>query len=98
MEYNSTYFNGNSLYDTKYKRRSFRHLVMEDGLILGMFQGDRGDRPDLDFILKFLEPGVKKRLRTPAHMHWVVDLLLKMETHKKEVCEIIHFYIEFYNN
>jgi len=95
-EYNGTYFDEEHLIDTKNKRKSFRHFVMEDGLILGMFQGERGDRPDLDFIIKFLEPGLKKRLRTPANMHWVVDLLLKMETNKKDVCEIIHFYNDFY--
>ncbi len=98
MNYNKTHFNGTCLLDTRNKRSSFKHFTLEDGFIVGLFQGNRGDRPDLDFIIKFLQPGEKRKLRTPDHIHWVVDLLLKMEKHKKEVCEIIHYYNDFYNN
>lgn len=95
--YNSTYLKTDCLYDPKLKIKSFKHFVMEDGILLAMFQGNRGDNPELDFILKFLQPGAKSRLRTPKHMHWVVDLLLKMETYRKDVCEIINFYKNYYN-
>lgn len=96
-KYNSTYFDGYSLIDRRRKNaKSFRHFVMKDGLILGMFQGNRGDRPKIDFIIKFLEPRKKAKLRTPQHMHWVVDLLLKKETHKNDVRKIIKYFYNFY--
>jgi hypothetical protein len=96
--YNPRYFDGTALVETSARRdRSFRHFVMEDGFIVGMFQGERGDKPEIDFIIKFLEPGERKRLRTPQNMHWVVDLLLKKETHASDVCEIVRFYRDFYD-
>lgn len=42
---------------------------------LAIYQGDRGQTPELDFVVKYKEEG--KRLRTPSHTHWIVDLLLK---------------------
>ena len=42
---------------------------------VAIYQGERGERPDLDFIVKYKEDG--KRLRTPSHTHWIVDLLVK---------------------
>jgi len=42
---------------------------------VAIYQGERGERPDLDFIVKYKEAG--KRLRTPSHTHWIVDLLVK---------------------
>ena len=42
---------------------------------VAIYQGDRGQNPELDFIVKYREEG--KRLRTPSHTHWIVDLLVK---------------------
>ena len=42
---------------------------------VAIYQGSRGQNPELDFILKYREEG--KRLRTPSHTHWIVDLLVK---------------------
>lgn len=42
---------------------------------VAIYQGNRGQRPELDFIVKYREEG--KRLRTPSHTHWIVDLLVK---------------------
>ena len=47
---------------------------------VAIYQGSRGERPDLDFIVKYKEEG--KRLRTPSHTHWIVDLLVKAEVNK----------------
>ena len=35
---------------------------------VAIYQGNRGENPDLDFIVKYKEKG--KRLRTPSHTHW----------------------------
>ena len=42
---------------------------------VAIYQGNRGENPELDFIVKYKEEG--KRLRTPSHTHWIVDLLVK---------------------
>lgn len=42
---------------------------------VAIYQGNRGQSPELDFIVKYREEG--KRLRTPSHTHWIVDLLVK---------------------
>ena len=97
-EYNRIYFDGKHLIDIRRKKLSLKYFIMGDGLVLGMFEGNRGEKPSWDFTLKFLEPGAKRQLRTPQHLHWVVDLLLKMKTYKKEVCQIISFYHNYYYN
>ena len=61
---------------------SFRQFVLENGTIIGVFQGSRGQNPDLDIIIKYQEPGEK--VRTPKHIHWVIDLLIKKE-HNREL-------------
>ena len=42
---------------------------------VAIYQGNRGENPELDFVVKYKEEG--KRLRTPSHTHWIVDLLVK---------------------
>lgn len=42
---------------------------------VAIYQGERGQNPELDFVVKYKEEG--KRLRTPSHTHWIVDLLVK---------------------
>jgi hypothetical protein len=54
---------------------------------VGIYQGARGSNPELDFIVKYKEEG--KRLRTPSHTHWIVDLLIKSELDK----EVLSYYI-----
>ena len=46
---------------------------LKDGTTVAMFQGFRGENPDLDFIVKYKE--INKRVRTPSHTHWIVDLV-----------------------
>ena len=40
---------------------------MPDETVVAIYQGFRGENPDLDFIVKYRSPG--KRLRTPSHTH-----------------------------
>jgi hypothetical protein len=84
-----------------YRRKNVEHrsvslFRLADGTLVGLFQGSYGDRPDVDFILKFLTPGEKARLRTPTNLHWVVDLLLKAETNRTQVEGLIDYFLEFY--
>ena len=63
---------------------------------VAIYQGSRGERPDLDFIVKYKEEG--KRLRTPSHTHWIVDLLVKAEVNKPELLNYINDMIVLYDN
>jgi len=98
FNYNPTYYRSGQIYDSKNKKLSFKHFTLKDGYKVGMFQGDRGDRPDLDFIIKFLPPIQNGRTRTPKNIHWVVDLLLKNEHYNNEISEVISFYCDFYES
>ena len=61
---------------------SIKEITLPDGTIIGVFAGSRGANPDHDILIKYQESG--KRLRTPKHIHWVIDLLIKKE-HNKEL-------------
>ena len=62
---------------------------------VAIYQGERGERPDLDFIVKYKEEG--KRLRTPSHTHWIVDLLVKAEVNKPVLLNYINDMIQMYD-
>ena len=71
----------------KFKRKGEEHIsvkeiTLPDGTIIGVFEGSRGSNPDHDILIKYQENG--KRLRTPKHIHWVIDLLIKKE-HDREL-------------
>ena len=84
----------------KEKGKDIRHnplknYVMGDGTVVAIYQGFRGENPHLDFILKYKEPG--KRLRTPSHTHWIVDLLVKSEYNKTMVGRYVDRMLERYD-
>ena len=61
---------------------------------VAIYQGSRGERPDLDFIVKYKEEG--KRLRTPSHTHWIVDFLVKAESNKTVLSQYVDDMIKLY--
>lgn len=63
-----------------------------------MFQGSRGQFPNIDFVVKILKPGENERLIPPPHSFWVVDLMMKIIEHRNEVIEILEYYANYYNN
>ena len=71
------------------------HYTMRDGTAVAIYQGFRGENPDLDFIVKYREP--EKRLRTPSHTHWIVDLLVKAEHNKGLVRGFVYNMLEKYD-
>lgn len=80
---------------TDTRHEPLNYYTMNDDTVIAIYQGFRGENPDLDFIVKYKEPG--KRLRTPSHTHWIVDLLVKADYNKKSVKEFINDMIGFYN-
>lgn len=94
--YNSRYYDGINLMQLRPHLVAFKTYKTKDGTLIGLFQGNRGARPDIDFVIKILIPGEDKKLRPPTHTFWVVDLLLKIPQFKKEVREIVQYYIDYY--
>ena len=63
--------------------------------IIAIYQGGRGARPDLDFIVKHKQVG--KKLRTPSHTHWIVDLIAKAQYDKGIVKSYVEDMIKLYD-
>ena len=64
------------------RKYSFKEFQLADGTIIGVFQGSRGSHPDLDIVVKYKDKYTKSGVRTPKHIHWVIDLLIKKEHDK----------------
>jgi len=62
---------------------------------IAIYQGGRGARPDLDFIVKHKQEG--KKLRTPSHTHWIVDLIAKAQYDKGRVKSYVEDMIQMYD-
>ena len=75
---------------------STNQFKMGDDTIVAIFQGFRGENPDLDFIVKYKEPD--KRLRTPSHTHWIVDLIVKGEVYPTETLSLVKDLINIYDS
>ncbi|MAH03267.1 hypothetical protein CMI39_00585 [Candidatus Pacearchaeota archaeon] len=77
------------------KAKSFKEIKMPDGTIIGVFKGSRGANPEHDILLKYQEKG--KRVRTPKHIHWVIDLLIKKEHNKNLTLKFMRYLREMYD-
>lgn len=84
-----------------YKRKGVEHTPLtywqtDEKTTIAIYQGMRGENPELDFIVKYKEDG--KRLRTPSHTHWIVDLLVKAEYDKELLLSYVNNLILIYDN
>lgn len=95
--YNPKYYDGKDLKRLLPKQTAFATYKMKDGTIVGCFQGKRSINPEIDFVIRMLIPGTEKRPTPPTHTFWIVDLLLKIPQYKREVREIVQYYIEYYD-
>jgi hypothetical protein len=77
------------------KAKAFKEIVLSDGTKIGVFQGSRGQNPDLDILIRYEQKG--KKVRTPKHIHWVIDLLIKKEHNRKLTLEFIKYLRELYD-
>ena len=96
MSFNERYYSGGKMYQLKPKAAAFSTYVTPDNIVIGIFQGRRGGNPLLDFKLRILLDGDNQSPILPPHTYWVVDLMLKCVKYKKEVQEILDFYLNFY--
>jgi hypothetical protein len=78
---------------------AFREFVTSDGATIGVFQGSKGKRPDLDIVVKYRDRFTKgARVRTPKHIHWVIDLLLKREHNRVLALAFINYLLDAYDH
>jgi hypothetical protein len=81
----------------KPKQYSFKEFHLQDGTTIGVFQGTKGNNPDLDIVVKFRDKYTKSTVRTPKHIHWVIDLLIKKEHNPKLTAEFIAYLLNMYD-
>ncbi|MBI2130671.1 hypothetical protein HYU10_02770 [Candidatus Woesearchaeota archaeon] len=74
---------------------AIKEIALPDGTIIGVFEGNRGANKDHDILIKYQEKG--KRLRTPKHIHWVIDLLIKKEHNKELTIKFMKYLREMYD-
>ena len=68
--------------------------------ILAVYQGNLSD---FDLLVKYRQKdnSIKSgwsRLRTPKHIHWAVDLLIKMNIEKGKTKELVSFLLTYWND
>lgn len=71
------------------------YWTLSKGETIVIFQGNRGQRPDLDFIVKYKKD--KSRLRAPSHTHWIVDLIMKKNLIPSLTIDFINDWIDLYD-
>jgi hypothetical protein len=76
------------------KHTPLQYWATDKDTKVAIYQGNRGENPELDFIVKYKE--TNKRLRTPSHTHWITDLLVKCEYNKVIVGEFIKKVLSLY--
>ena len=61
--------------------------------ILGVYQGTLSD---FDILIRYRQKvdGVWSRIRTPRHIHWAVDILIKLYEDKEKTQEFLNFLLE----
>ena len=60
----------------------------------------KGSISPLDILIKYrqkLRDGRWSNIRTPKHIHWVVDILMKMQSYKELTEEFIDFFINVWH-
>jgi len=71
---------------------------INDTYILGVYQGSLSEH---DILIKYrqrLPNGNLSRLRTPKHIHWAVDMLIKLHEDRNRTQEFIDFLLDMWNH
>lgn len=73
---------------------------VNDSYILGVYQGSLSD---YDLLLKYrqrINSGINRwsNIRTPKHIHWAVDVMLKMSQQKRLTKSFLKFLLEKWDN
>jgi len=78
------------------RKYAIKEIPLEEGITIGVFEGDRGYNKDHDIIIKYKGNG--RRIRTPKHIHWVIDVLIKKEHMKGLTLEFLRYLRGMYDH
>lgn len=75
-------------------------IEVNDTYILGVYQGSLSD---YDLLLRYRQKDENtksgwSRIRTPKHIHWAVDAIIKMYHNKEETKKFLQFLIDLWDN
>jgi len=77
--------------------RAFKEFMLSDGTIIGIFQGNRGMKKAVDIRICYKDKFTKGKKRTPKHIHWVIDLLIKKEHDKELTLKFVKYLRDMYD-
>jgi hypothetical protein len=72
-------------------------FVPEDKIIVGVYQGSFSK---YDMLIKYRQKDSNNKwshIRTPKHIHWAVDILIKMQSDREKIQQFLDFLIEIWN-
>lgn len=75
-------------------------IVINDTYILGIYQGSLSN---FDLLLRYRQKDKKSksswsRIRTPKHIHWAVDAIIKLYNDDNETKRFLQFLIDLWDN
>ncbi len=75
-------------------------ITINDTYILGVYQGSLSD---YDLLLRYRQKDENSmsgwsRIRTPKHIHWAVDVIIKMHHNSDDTKKFLQFLIELWDN
>lgn len=71
---------------------------INDSFILGVYQGSLSK---FDILIKYRQKdrgGNWSRIRTPKHIHWAVDILIKMHSEREGITKFLDFLLNIWDN
>lgn len=71
---------------------------VNDIFILGIYQGSLSE---FDILIKYRQKDIEgnwSRIRTPKHIHWAVDILIKMYNDKEGIVKFLDFLLGIWDN
>ncbi|GAB4127964.1 MAG: hypothetical protein Fur0015_01670 [Ignavibacteriales bacterium] len=91
-----------SLPSMTYRRNGQEHIPLKifnvnGSYLLAIYQGSLSE---YDLLIKYRqkEGDNWSKIRTPKHIHWAVDILIKMSLERDKTKEFLDFLIDYWNN
>jgi len=79
------------------EQNPIKKFLVNDNTIIAVYKGSLSA---FDILIKYrqkLKNGRWSRIRTPKHIHWTVDILMKTQTFKGLTQEFLDFFIDIWN-
>lgn len=78
------------------KVKPLRVFEINGKFIVGVYQGSLSE---YDILIKYRQnvKGKWSRIRTPKHIHWAVDILIKLYEDREKTQEFLDFLIDVWN-